>query len=141
MGVAVEFEDDEEDEADERTGMVTEVMSDEDADEEERDEPGPRRSAALGGGEAMDVEGADDDADEGLAVQSIDAYWLQREIGKLVRDSQKVVALEKEILGILPFQHLQECENKLVQVEWRPRIFQYLALRTAQIKIDFHNKC
>ena len=70
-----------------------------------------------------------------LEASKVDAYWLQREIGKLVRDSQKVVALEKEILGILPFQHLQECENKLVQVQRRTRIFPYLALRTAHIKM------
>ena len=70
-----------------------------------------------------------------LEASKVDAYWLQREIGKLVRDSQKVVALEKEILGILPFQHLQECENKLVQVQMRTRIFPYLALRTAHIKM------
>ena len=116
VGVAVEFEDDEEDEADERTGMVTEVMSDEDADEEERDEPGPRRSAALGGGEAMDVEGADDDADEGLAVQSIDAYWLQRELEKAFPGKQaaECQALAEEVLGALEETDAREAENKLV---------------------------
>ena len=34
----------------------------------------------------------------------------------MTHDAQKAVALEKEVLAILPFPSLQECENKLVQV-------------------------
>merc|ERR1719163_2541371 len=51
-----------------------------------------------------------------IEAAKVDAHWLQRELQKMTHDAQKAVALEKEILAILPFQSLQERENKLVQV-------------------------
>merc|ERR1719158_1442483 len=49
-------------------------------------------------------------------ITKIDAHWLQRELSKILEDPNKCVALEKEILSVLPIGDLQQCENKLVQL-------------------------
>merc|ERR1719281_1626912 len=115
-GVAVVFDEDDEDNED---MMVPDLAEDEEEDEEEGENINREDQTAIGAGAIVDDEEEMIDREAlkyELEASKVDAYWLQREIAKLVRDSQKVVALEKEILGILPFQHLQECENKLVQV-------------------------
>merc|ERR1719171_2907929 len=116
-GVAVVFDEDDDDNED---MMVPDLAEDEEEDEEDEKDMGNREDqTAIGAGAIVDDEEEMIDREAlkyELEASKVDAYWLQRELAKVTRDSQKVVALEKEILGILPFQHLQECENKLVQV-------------------------
>ena len=52
----------------------------------------------------------------GLCVGGICEFMKKRELSKLFQDPNKCLALEKEILSILPIGDLQQCENKMVQV-------------------------
>ncbi|KAH8837569.1 hypothetical protein MCOR27_001688 [Pyricularia oryzae] len=100
QGVAVDFEDDDEDEI---VNEVRDASSDDDMDEDE-DEPEPGAAedadAAEGGadlvdGEAMIIDSMPqgnkaDDQDKAanfVSAREIDAYWLQRQVGKLYPDA------------------------------------------------------
>ncbi|CAI5996773.1 unnamed protein product [Closterium sp. NIES-64] len=107
IGVAVEFEE-EEDEDDEDLDEIQE--EDEDEEEEEGAEGGDGGEGAGDGG--MQMAGALDDdeerEEEGLSVQDIDAYWLQRKIAQAYAtsagggiDPQQSQKLAAEALGIL----------------------------------------
>ncbi|KAK9181778.1 hypothetical protein WN944_024917 [Citrus x changshan-huyou] len=115
--VAVEFEDNGNDEEQSDLDMVPE-------DEEEEDED-VVESNASGGAMQMGVGGGDDDesrdANEGtsLNVQDIDAYWLQRKISQAFDqqiDPQRCQKLAEEVLKILADGEGddRELENKLL---------------------------
>ncbi|EEQ98855.1 u520, putative [Perkinsus marinus ATCC 50983] len=87
----------------------------------------------MGGGDddedtGIRAGGEGDDADDGpaskrrntsstdLPVQKIHSHWLQRELGKRVKDSSEVIAVEKSILDVLRLPDSQSVENKLVQI-------------------------
>ncbi|KAI5074534.1 hypothetical protein GOP47_0010495 [Adiantum capillus-veneris] len=108
IGVAVEFEEEEEDEE-----------SDLDEVQEESDEDMEGADLET---EAMQMGGIDDDeveeADEGLNVQDIDAYWLQRKISQAYGniDPQQSQKLAEEVLKMLAEGDDREVENRLVML-------------------------
>ena len=113
VGVAVEFED-EEDEDEDKEGLLAEIESDEDASGDDEADPATRQAGVVGD---MDVGGDGGAAqDDGLPVQSIDAYWLQRELEKAFPGKQpaECQALSEEVLGALDEADAREAENKLV---------------------------
>ncbi|EOO02053.1 putative sec63 brl domain-containing protein [Phaeoacremonium minimum UCRPA7] len=147
QGVAVAFEDEDED----AEGIVDEVREEssedeEDEDEDEEDRPGLEEVAEAGGaGEDRDEEGAglaDEDAmiidsatgakrqskdkdSNYIAAREIDAYWLQRQIGKLYPDAHTQHDKTLQALHILSGQpdeeggeekQLREIENELMEL-------------------------
>ncbi|GLJ51622.1 hypothetical protein SUGI_1097110 [Cryptomeria japonica] len=111
IGVAVEFEEEEEDE----DSDLDQVQEDSDAED---DDDGQDASKT----EAMQMGGIDDDdmeeADEGLNVQDIDAYWLQRKISQAfgVIDPQHSQKLAEDVLKKLAEGDVLDVENKLVML-------------------------
>lgn len=108
IGVAVEFEEEEEeDESD-----YDEVQ--EESDGEEGDGQDTRQASAMqmGGQDDEDME----EADEGLNVQDIDAYWLQRKISQAHGDidPQQSQKLAEDVLSKLAEGDDREVENRLV---------------------------
>lgn len=115
-GVAVVFDEDDDDEED---NMIGEIGEDSEASEDEGDFVEDRDDQnRIGGGLLVEEEEAVDKEKEkySLEASKIDAHWLQRSLGKFFSEAEKCVAVEKEILAILPNPNIQECENKLVQV-------------------------
>lgn len=125
IGVAVEFEDEEEEE-DSEVSEVARSDDEEDDDEGgEEGEGGPEGEAGRGDASApgdihtatMDVDDGEEATDDGLKVQEIDAYWLQRRIAKAFGDtldadtSQK---LAEKVLAALELPEEREVENSLV---------------------------
>jgi pre-mRNA-splicing helicase BRR2 len=112
MGVAVEFEDEDEEEEDE----MDEVVEDEDEDEEGGGEEGGGGGGAVraGGADAADAGGGG--AGGGVAVQEIDAYWLQRKVSKAFPDldAPQAQALAEEALAALALPEARDVENRLV---------------------------
>ncbi|EFJ32423.1 hypothetical protein SELMODRAFT_144158 [Selaginella moellendorffii] len=109
IGVAVEFEEeDEEEESD-----VDEVQ-----EESENEEDGQETNEAS----AMQMGGLDDEdmeeADEGLNVQDIDAYWLQRKITQAYEEiePQHSQKLAEEVLQTLGEGDERDVENRLVML-------------------------
>ncbi|KAJ5766358.1 uncharacterized protein N7511_003974 [Penicillium nucicola] len=132
QGVAVVF--DEEDEDEERTGTVDEIR-DEDSDEdeaEEQDQPEEDVSAAQDAeeGDEMVIDGGlgktDKDGDKtglNVSAREIDAYWLQRQIGALYTDAHIQHEKADEALEILGAKDedgtpkpLRDVENDLMEL-------------------------
>jgi len=118
-GVAVVFDEDDEDDGE--GNWIGEIGDDEDDDDD--DEGGKMDDDRDDRG--IHVAAIDEDEEEEeekkeskylVDIQKIDAHWLQRELGKIFPDPNKCIATEKEILSILPIKDLQQCENRLVQV-------------------------
>ena len=118
LGVAVVF--DEEDELEEGQqqkeddvgDFVNEEMSDDDdGGLETRAERQLERGGEEGEG-PMDT-GLGDEDDE-LPVGTIDAYWLQRELGKFFNDPMVAQKTAEEVLATLTEAEERDCENKLV---------------------------
>lgn len=109
IGVAVEFEEEEEDE-------------ESDLDEVQEDSDGEEDGLETLEAEAMQMGGIDDDdieeADEGLNVQDIDAYWLQRKISQAYGniDPQHSQKLAEDVLKMLAEGDDREVENRLVML-------------------------
>ncbi|ERN11506.1 hypothetical protein AMTRI_Chr03g43880 [Amborella trichopoda] len=111
IGVAVEFEEDEEEEESD----LDQVQEETDNDEEDDGENAKDTSAMqMGGLDDDDVE----EADEGLNVQDIDAYWLQRKITQAYTDidPQHSQKLAEEVLKILAEGDDRDVENRLVML-------------------------
>lgn len=109
IGVAVEFEEDEEDDESD----LDEVQEDSDGEEDGQD---TRQSSAMqmGGQDDEEME----EADEGLNVQDIDAYWLQRKISQAHGDidPQQSQKLAEEVLSTLAEGDDRDVENRLVML-------------------------
>mmetsp|Transcript_75394 Transcript_75394/g.157134 ORF Transcript_75394/g.157134 Transcript_75394/m.157134 type:complete len:2169 (-) Transcript_75394:248-6754(-) len=116
-GVAVVFDEDDEDDGEGNfLGEIGEDDDDDDDDEGKMDDDRDDRGIHVA---AIDDEEEEEDRKErkyDVEIQKIDAHWLQRELGKIFADPNKCIATEKEILSILPIKDLQQCENRLVQV-------------------------
>ncbi|KAL4451451.1 hypothetical protein ABPG75_007113 [Micractinium tetrahymenae] len=110
IGVAVEFEDEEEE--GEGEGELREIIDDEDDEEPEGEEEGGT-GVRTGG---MDVDAGEEAADDGIPVQEIDAYWLQRRISKAFGDIDPNAAqkLAEDVFDALQLQDPREVENRLV---------------------------
>ena len=115
LGVAVVFDDNDDDDdeggkgRDEGDAMVDVDLSDEDADGDVGiDAAAPQRLARED-----NEEGADGDGDE-LPINSIDAYWLQRECGKYFGDPLEAQKTAEDVLATLIMADERECENRLV---------------------------
>jgi pre-mRNA-splicing helicase BRR2 len=109
MGVAVVFEDEDEDAAREDLDEVNE------SEDEDDDEGGVE---AHGSGT---LKGDDDEADDSaaddkytLSVHDIDAYWLQRQLSKYYTDANISAKLADETLLTLQIADERACENRLV---------------------------
>jgi len=115
-GVAVVFDEEDEPGPDDRWLGEIESSDGEDADE--------KMDLDLGGDRGIHVTHHEDLKDDRgttknkyeVDISKIDAHWLQRELSKFTQDPNKCVALEKEILSVLPIGDLQQCENKLVHL-------------------------
>nr|VDD21539.1 unnamed protein product [Brassica oleracea] len=110
VGVAVEFEDNEEDGEESDPDMVQEE------DDEEDDEP--QKTGGMQVDAGINEEDAGD-ANEGtsLNVLDIDAYWLQRKISHAYEqqiDPQQCQVLAEELLKILAEGDDRDVENKLL---------------------------
>ncbi|XP_043940140.1 U5 small nuclear ribonucleoprotein 200 kDa helicase isoform X2 [Protopterus annectens] len=108
-GVNVQFESDEEEGDEDAYGEVRDEASDEDTDGEEADD-GPVLSANLGAsGDIMSAKKKD------LHPRDIDAYWLQRQLGRFYDDAIMSQKKADEVLEILKTAgDDRECENQLV---------------------------
>uniref|UniRef100_A0A7S3QXY0 RNA helicase n=1 Tax=Dunaliella tertiolecta TaxID=3047 RepID=A0A7S3QXY0_DUNTE len=98
IGVAVEFDAEDEDEEDERDVVVDEDEGDE--EEEGKVEADIRSEMRTN----MDVDAGEEQRDDGLRVQEIDAYWLQRRIGRAYGDAidaPRAQQLAEEVLATL----------------------------------------
>lgn len=132
QGVAVVFDDDDNDNA-EGGGLVNEIGEDSSEEESAEDEAmGPLESAANAVGEEMviDSTGADSTratlkGENVVPAREIDAFWLQREIGKLYSDAHTQQDKTHEALRILlgepdeeggEEKQLREIENDLMEL-------------------------
>ncbi len=122
MGVRVEFDRDDEEEEESDLDEVVEEDEDEDGYDEEEEEdddldapgglPGSGLRAARDGSE-MEVEDAEAAAFR-LSVHEIDAFWLQRQLGKYYEDANISAKLAEDVLQILGGRDELDCESKLV---------------------------
>jgi len=98
LGVAVVFEEEDEDDRD------TYEIRDEDENSDEGDENGvdTKSGNALKGGNVGGESDEDDDEEEGdLNPNDIDAQWLQRELRKYYKDANLSQKLSDEVLNVL----------------------------------------
>ncbi|KAH9677827.1 DExH-box ATP-dependent RNA helicase DExH12 [Citrus sinensis] len=115
--VAVEFEDNGNDEEQSDLDMVPEDEEEEDEDVVESNASGGAMQMGVGGGD--DDESRDANEGTGLNVQDIDAYWLQRKISQAFDqqiDPQRCQKLAEEVLKVLADWEGddRELENKLL---------------------------
>ena len=116
LGVAVVFDEDDDDEPearegrDDKDGMVAEDISDEEDGDVGVDAAAPRQ---LNRGEGEDEDGEGSGGDE-LPISSIDAYWLQRECGKYFNDPLVAQKVADDVLATLTESSERDCENRLV---------------------------
>ncbi|KAL7998004.1 putative Sec63 domain, RNA helicase HrpA, immunoglobulin E-set, C2 domain superfamily [Plasmopara halstedii] len=108
MGVAVVFDDEEEEEESD----LDEIPDEEDDEEEEITAEGREAMKIKDGYDNED----DEDAKYRMDVQTIDAFWLQRELSKFYKDAEVSSKLSEEVLTILKDSggDLSACENRLV---------------------------
>ena len=110
IGVAVEFEEGEDD--DEEGGQAAELDDDEDEGDDEEGEGGRRGVAG------MDVDAGEEGGDDGVPVAQIDAYWLQREVSKAAgyaaSDAEAGRQLAERVLEALADEDERAVENRLV---------------------------
>ncbi|KAG0650650.1 Pre-mRNA-splicing helicase BRR2 [Hyphodiscus hymeniophilus] len=120
QGVAVEFDDNSEDE--DEAAMVNEVRDESSDDEDMEDRPGAEEAATAGGaGEDRDEEDQELPEEEAMVIDStpangesgkdkdksfisareIDAYWLQRQIGSVYSDAHIQQVKTQQALQIL----------------------------------------
>ena len=119
IGVAVEFEEEEDEDA---ANELDEVLEASDVDDEDEDGEGGGVEAARGAGvRGVDVDLGPDDVDHDLVKASeIDAYWLQREIahafGYTDAEASESRKLADDVLSTLADEKDDEraCENRLV---------------------------
>jgi len=127
QGVAVVFDEDEDDE---RMGTVDEIrdedeLSDEDeADEQDRPDIDQPTGEELGEDDEMVIDGgidrddkAKDKAGMDVPVREIDAYWLQRQIGALYSDAHIQQEKTQEALDLMGGQTEDGSERPLRDVE------------------------
>ncbi|KAJ5085699.1 hypothetical protein N7532_010470 [Penicillium argentinense] len=128
QGVAVVFDEGDQDDDEEGPGTVNEIR-DEDSDEDEADEQDEKdvdepAAQELDAGDEMLIDGGlgkDDKTGNkaGLKVPAneIDAYWIQRQIGELYPDAHTQQEKTKEALEILGGQSEDGSERPLRDVE------------------------
>ncbi|CAH2058393.1 unnamed protein product [Thlaspi arvense] len=112
MGVALEFEEREEDDEESDFDMVQEEK-----DEEDEEASEPHRTGGVQVGVTIHGEDAGH-AGSSLNVQEIDAYWLQRRIFQGYEqqiDPQECQVLAEELLKILAEGSDRDVENKLLE--------------------------
>ncbi|GIL50154.1 hypothetical protein Vafri_6292 [Volvox africanus] len=110
LGVAVEFEEEEEDDEEE----ADEVLEVDDEDEGDDNQP----EVDLRTTTMNDVDAGEEARDDGLKVQEVDAYWLQRRIARALGpgvEATRAQALAEQVLGVLGSSDDQRAvENELV---------------------------
>ncbi|KAL2643968.1 hypothetical protein R1flu_011555 [Riccia fluitans] len=109
IGVAVEFEEEEEEDESDLDEVQEESDGEEDGQEAQENE-----GMQMGGIDDEEME----EADEGLNVQDIDAYWLQRKISQAYGDidPQHSQKLAEEVLRYLAEGDDRDVENRLVML-------------------------
>ncbi|XP_043809314.1 LOW QUALITY PROTEIN: DExH-box ATP-dependent RNA helicase DExH12-like [Manihot esculenta] len=113
VGVAVEFDEDNEDDEEESD---LDAVPDEAEEDDDVAEPNGSGAMQMGGG-IDDEDMQDANEGMGLNVQDIDAYWLQRKISQAYEqqiDPQQCQKLAEEVLKILAEGDDREVENKLL---------------------------
>jgi pre-mRNA-splicing helicase BRR2 len=126
-GVAVVFEDGDDEDEDSKDGMVRDEASDDGDDDgveadadtafgEGKAEPGDGGQAP--GGEDVAMDGAHTSgkrSGDSVSPRDVDAYWLQRTLSSYYPDAVEAQAVAKEVLGMLAASCSErECENALV---------------------------
>lgn len=110
IGVAVVFDEESEDEE----GEAYEIKGDSEP-EEEGEETSTSLTLGQAGGESIDSAAEKPAVDLTLNPQDIDAFWLQREIGKYYADAVTSQKMTKSVLETLQVaKDARDCENKLV---------------------------
>lgn len=113
IGVAVEFEDEDEEEDEE----LQEVVDDDDEEDEGADGEGDAAAGGVRTG-GVDVDAGEEARDDGIPVQEIDAYWLQRRVSKAFGDIDPNAAqkLAEDTYAALELPEDREVENRLVML-------------------------
>ncbi|ORY19390.1 Sec63 Brl domain-domain-containing protein [Clohesyomyces aquaticus] len=134
QGVAVVFDEEEDDE---NAGQTFEVRDEDTSDDEEDEEPADQDSDArglerdLGDTEEMIIQGDvaastanKEETDQLIPAHEIDAYWLQRQIGQIYEDAHTQQEKTRDALKILSGvsdddddeKPLREIENDLMEL-------------------------
>ncbi|KAL6751574.1 RNA helicase, activating signal cointegrator 1 [Haematococcus lacustris] len=99
LGVGVQFDDEDESDGEDEGDVVV------DEDDEDDDENGGKDASITADlRTAMDVDAGEEARDDGLRVQEIDAYWLQRRIARAFGDAKDANALQElaeQVLAVL----------------------------------------
>ena len=137
QGVAVAFEDEEDE--DEIVPEVRDYSSEEDEEEEEKEEDDLEKDAARGAANQEALEGGDEmvidsaladqgqreDDEQSVPAREVDAFWLQRQIGKIYTDAKEQHDRTQDALRILSGEpdepggeekQLREIENDLMEL-------------------------
>lgn len=109
IGVAVEFEAEEEEEEE----AVDEVL---DTDDDDEDVGGEDAAVDADIRTNLDVDDGEEARDDGLKVQEIDAYWLQRRVARAFEklDANASQKLAEQVLEVMEKTDVREIENRLV---------------------------
>jgi len=114
LGVAVVFDEDDENEDEERRDegeMQEDIVSD---DEEDAGLDTKAERQLERGGDEDEQKVAEEMEEDELPVSSIDAYWLQRELSKYFGDPLVAQKMAEDVLLTLTEPEERDCENKLV---------------------------
>ncbi|SPO00855.1 related to ATP dependent RNA helicase [Cephalotrichum gorgonifer] len=136
QGVAVTFEDEEEE--DEIEPEVRDYSSEEEEEEEEKDEDDLEKDASRGAADKESLEVGDEmvidsaladqgqqDKDNSVPAREIDAFWIQRQVGKIYADAKEQHDKTQDSLRILSGEpdepggeekQLREIENDLMEL-------------------------
>ncbi|EDQ89655.1 uncharacterized protein MONBRDRAFT_36978 [Monosiga brevicollis MX1] len=115
-GVALIFDRDEEDEDEQADAMDDDLDVVRDQDEYEDEEEGEEADDTQAVSANLGAIGAANAADL-VRPADVDAYWLQRELGKYTKDAEESQSLADETLKVLQeAKDDRECENSLVTV-------------------------
>ncbi|KAH7137213.1 Sec63 Brl domain-containing protein [Dactylonectria estremocensis] len=129
QGVAVAFDDEDEDEGDNIVNEVRDESSEDEADEDEDEEPKADDAAAEDDEMVLDSAPAGgkqkDKQQNAVPARDIDAFWLQRQIGSFYPDAHEQTDKTKEALRIISGEpdeaggeekSLREIENDLMEL-------------------------
>jgi pre-mRNA-splicing helicase BRR2 len=158
MGVAVIFEDEDEEDGD-NVGENDAEMDEEndrygarEEDEYDDEEEGIEADGSghmLKGGDNMDDGDYDNEDINSIPVHTIDAHWLQRQLSKFYNDATTSSKLAEETLQALSNSDERACENNLVilldydkfdfiklLLRNRPKIYYCTRLKQAQTEVE-----
>lgn len=114
MGVAVVFDDSDEEQDSDEDSEVDEVVEADESSDEEESASDIVTSSQIDKGGGADLDEGDAGQAGGINVHDIDAHWLQRQLSKFIDDADASVQTSDKVLSVLELQDVRECENKLL---------------------------